>query len=218
MATVIFDFDSTLIAVESLEEILASILEDRPQTMAAIEAVTAQGMAGECSFAESLSQRLNLASPNLSQVRAFGERAMRWLTPGLAALIHNLRGKGVDVAIVSGGLREAILPLARHLGLADEAVHAVRLLWDEHGGFAGIDPKDPFSRSKVEGLTEAQPNWQRPVIAVGDGMTDFELYRQGIADHFVAFTRHVKRDAVTAAAPAVAATVKELESELELWL
>ena len=218
MATVIFDFDSTLITVESLEKILAEILVDRPEVMSAIEAVTAQGMAGSCTFTESLSKRLALAAPRLEQVRDFGKSAEAWLTPGMGALVRKLRQRQVRVAIVSGGLVEAILPLAHRLNIPDSAVHAVRLRWDPSGAFAGIDPSDPFSQSKVQGLKQVGPDWSRPVIAIGDGMTDFELYQQGFADHFIAFTKNVKRGQVVQVASYVANSVEELESVLERWI
>ena len=61
MATVIFDFDSTLIRVESLEEILRPQLEARPHLATAMEEITQRGMEGQISFRDSLEQRLAIA-------------------------------------------------------------------------------------------------------------------------------------------------------------
>ncbi len=217
MATVVFDFDSTLIDCESLEEILAVRLRERPELEQELRAITALGMEGALSFRESLARRLALAAPTLAEVKAFGLHAIARLTPGMAGLIADLRGRGVAVAIISGGLREAIVPCAHFLGLDDAAVGAVRLRFADDGSFLGIDPDDPFSLSKSLGASALSASWSRPRIAVGDGMTDLNLQRDGLVDHFIAFTQWARRAPVLASgAPEAAdvATLTELIQEL----
>jgi len=215
MATVIFDFDSTLIELESLEAILAHRVKGQPDLMARLEAITRQGMNGEIAFAESLRRRLDLVAPHREDVLAFGRDRLDLLTDGVARLFAGLRARGVSLKIVSGGLREAILPFARHLGLPDEDVHAVGLLWQADGSFAGIDPNDPFSRSKLAGVTPLAPTWSRPRVVVGDGMTDAHLHREGLAETFIAYTEHVRREAVVATGAPVADSMDRLEHLLE---
>ena len=79
---VLFDFDSTLIDCESLDEILADLLVDRPAEAARVRAITDEGMEGRISYCESLRRRLAIAQPARGQVEAFGERAVRHVTPG----------------------------------------------------------------------------------------------------------------------------------------
>ena len=62
--TVIFDFDSTIIKLESLEVILKNKLEDCPEKMVQIKNLTDKGMSGEINFHESISQRLAIAAPD----------------------------------------------------------------------------------------------------------------------------------------------------------
>ena len=215
MSTVIFDFDSTLITLESLEEILADQCRKQPGLEARIREITDLGMAGSIDFQQSLSRRLQLASPTLADVCAFGQRGIQLLTPGMRDLVSWLLDRGADVRIVSGGLREAIVPVALDLGIAADHVHAVSLLWDESGSFAGIDPDDPFSRSKSEGVSAWIKKTPTPRIAVGDGMTDYYLLRDGLVDHFVAFTENVRREAVTAVSKLEARDVASLRQLLE---
>ena len=218
MGAVIFDFDSTLIRIESLEEILAAQWSGRPELEQQIRAITDQGMAGEISFAQSLERRLALAAPALEDVTHFGESAFGLLTPGMADLIADLLAGEIAVHIVSGGLYEAILPVALRLGISAQRVHAVRLKWSDSGKLMGIDPDDKFSIAKTEGVRPWIEACPRPIVAVGDGMTDYHLFRDGFVDHFVAFTQHVQRPAVLATGAPQASDVNGLRLILEKWL
>lgn len=218
MPSVIFDFDSTLISVESLEKILFEPLRHNPELLSRIEAITAMGMSGEIGFAESLSRRLALAAPTLSQVTEFGQTAAQYLTTGMADLIANLLDKNVDVRVVSGGLVEAIVPLAATLGILPERVHAVRLTWQPTGEFGGIDLNDPFSHNKLDGFQKIAHRLPKPIVVIGDGMTDFQLASSGLANHFIAYCEHVQRQAVIQAAETTVGSVEELRKELEKWL
>ncbi len=191
MATVVFDFDSTLVPVESLEEVLRAcdLDEDRLRW---VEEITRRGMEGELDFRASLESRLAIAAPTREAVRAAGQDLAERLTPGAQACIAELRAGGHQVRIVSGGFRDVILPAARVLGLDAAHVHAVSAHWTPDGAFASL-VEDGFVESKVAGAGALHPEWPRPVIAVGDGATDMALARAGIADHFVAFTEHVRR-------------------------
>lgn len=198
MASVIFDFDSTLIRVESLEEILRPHLEANPKLAEEMETITNRGMEGLISFRESLEQRLAMAQPRLADVQKFGESAKAYLTEGLDQVIIWLQGKGADVHIVSGGLKEAIVPLAAELGMTEDHVHAVALKWQPDGSLEGIDLNDPFSDTKRAGFAQLRPKLASPCIVIGDGYTDFELFNSGLAEHFIAFTAHKRREAVVA--------------------
>ena len=210
MATVVFDFDSTLVRCESLEEILAAGGAGRPDLEAQIRRITDDGMAGRVSFAESLRRRLEIARPHRDDVVAFAARARGAVTPGLAELIADLRRRDVHVAIVSGAFRDAMLPATRDLGIDDASVHGVGGLWTDTGEFAGFAADDVFARSKTEGVATIAPTWTRPRIGVGDGMTDRELHVAGLVDHFIAFTANVRREAVVATGDPEARSVAEL--------
>ena len=218
MSTVIFDFDSTLVSVESLETILAPKLRADPERAAEIREITGHGMDGSLDFHESLSRRLALAAPTRDEVLAFGNRAIEWLTPGMDGLVGGLLERGITVRIASGGIREGILPLSEILGIAPEWVHAVTLDWDEMGVFMGIEEANPFTRSKAEGVRHLGCQWESPLISVGDGMTDYQLFREGLVDAFVAFTGHVRRRSLVEKGVPEARDVRELARILEGYL
>jgi len=130
VGTVVFDFDSTLIDCESLDELLARVLAGQPERITEVAAITVAGMEGRLVFEESLGQRLTIARPTRADVEAFGREAIDRLTPGMEALISGL---SAEVWIVSGALRETVLPAAARLGVPDSRVLATGVAWSESG-------------------------------------------------------------------------------------
>jgi phosphoserine phosphatase len=159
-------------------------------------------MEGRIPFRESLGKRLALVRPPLAAVRALGEEAVSWLTPGMEGLLGEVEA---TVWLLSGGIAEALLPVARRLGIPSERVLASRARWSPAGELSGVEAMD-----KVEALRARAPAMERPRVLVGDGMTDYEPFRAGLVDHFVAFTGNVRRAAVVATGAPEAASVDEL--------
>ena len=211
MPTVCFDFDSTLIDRESLDEILAIRLGADEEAAARVKEITDRGMEGEFSFRESMERRLAIAKPTRQDAEAFGEAAIGHLTPGMADLVRDL---DAEVWIVSGGIEEALLPAARMLGIPAERVLGTVVEWGPDGGFARLLRCGP----KAEAVGEVCGNWSRPRIAVGDGMSDYALLEAGCVDRFIAFTQHVRRRKVAATGAPAAADVSELKYLLEQLL
>ena len=192
--TAIFDFDSTLISVESLEVLLAPKLS--PEKLAQVQRITEQGMNGTLSFAESLQQRLAIAAPTQQDLHSLAKTILAYLTPGIAECIEQLHKKSVAVWIISGGLREVILPIGLALNIPAPHIHGVQLRFSGNGHFLDLDAHDAFSRSKVEGAQLLSKQWQAPSVMIGDGFTDYEVYQAGLVDHFIAFTQHRRRSKV----------------------
>ncbi len=209
MATVIFDFDSTLITCETLEEVLKEKIAD-PERMQQIKEITEQGMSGKMSFLSSLESRLRMATVSRQDFYAFGRRAAQFLTPGMAELIQELKEQAVDIWIVSGTVRDVLLPIGNLLGLPENRLLGISLLWSRDGIYAGIDATRPINRSKWEGAKEVSVHWSSPKIAVGDGITDYALYEHKLVDNFIAFTQNVRRQAILDKGVAEAHTVEEL--------
>lgn len=203
MGTLVLDFDSTLITRESLEELLARA---RPDLAKEIREITAAGMEGRISFRESLEKRIALVRPTRAQVEALGREAKAWITPGMEGLVGEERG---EVWLVSGGLLEALLPVAEHLQIPPARVLATRARWSRKGELLGLDVRD-----KPEMLRPHAAAMARPRILVGDGMTDYEPFREGLVDHFVAFTANVRRPPVVATGAPEAASVDDLRRVL----
>ena len=195
-ASVIFDCDSTLSAIEGIEELAAS-------HRAEVTRLTEAAMRGEVALEEVYGRRLALIRPTRAAVDALGRRYVEALVPGARETIAGLRDAGVEVRILSGGLRPPVLDVARALGLGEGAVTAVDIRFDERGEYAGFDERSPLTRSdgKADIVREWGEGLPRPAMLVGDGATDLAAARE--VEMFVAFAGVVERPLVTAAADVV---------------
>ncbi len=210
---VIFDFDSTLIRFESLEVIMAELLQGDQSKIQQIETLTNAGMNGEISFRDSLEARLQVSKPTKAAVNEFvAQYCPSALTVGIKELIETLHQHNVKVWIISGGFSELILPFAEYLGIPASRVFAVNLHWDENGYFDGLNNDNGFCDSKVTGATNIQDQLTGKTVIVGDGFTDYELYNAGVANEFIAYIEYVQRDKVISVAKLCAKNVDELST------
>ncbi len=159
-------------------------------------------MEGRISFRESLEKRLALARPARKEVEALGREALAWITPGMEGALGAVKA---EVWLVSGGLAEALLPVAEHLGIPPERILATRARWSPNGEMLGVEVRD-----KPEQLRPHAAAMPKPRVLVGDGMTDYEPFREGLVDHFIAFTANVRREPVVATGAPEAASTDEL--------
>ena len=218
-ATVIFDFDSTVINDESLEMILKTKLENAPEKQHAIAELTAKGMNGEIGFYDSLSQRMAIATPSQQDLQQFAQQhCPSAFSAGLAQLVQVLQKNEIGVWILSGGFEEAIKPFARYLGIPESQVHGVRINWDESQNFLSLNTENYFALSKLAGAEALRGYFSSPTVIVGDGYTDYVLYKEGIADYFIAYTEHVARPKVLEVADYQAASIQELSFLLKKLL
>jgi phosphoserine phosphatase len=193
-ASVVIDVDSTLCGVEGID-LLAELRGAR--VAAKISELTARAMRGEIALEDVYGERLDAVRPSSSDIEILAKAYREALAPGAKKAITRLRDAGVALHLVSGGLRDAILPVARYLGFRMTEVHAVEIQYDAHGGYAGFTPS-PLTTQRgkldvVQGL-----DLPRPSLAVGDGATDLEM--RNAVDAFAAFTGFVTRETVVSQA------------------
>ena len=211
---IVFDVDSTLLSVESLDFAVERALADAPdgaERARALSTLTDRGMAGELDFRSSLEQRIAISGLTQASVADAREALRAHLTPGMAGLLKRLRGQGAHVAVVSGGFVDLIAPALGDLGIKE--LSANRFIFDSAGAVIDFDRGNPLSRSggKAEVVAALKAHTQaRRSVMVGDGMTDFEAYAGGAADAFIGFGGVVRRQAVMAKAPAWADSVEAL--------
>lgn len=220
----LFDFDSTLVTVEALDELFEEALREAglhgPEAVARFRAITDAGMGGSLPHEASLAARLALfpgGGPTRTQVRRTAERVAEALTPSILRNRDFFRRYRARIRILSGGFTDLIGPAASRLEIPGHQVsaHAFR------GGAEGpldLDPSTPMARAGKVGTVRtlldagAIPR-HRPLWIVGDGATDLELRTSRLAHVFVAFTENVVRDSVVEAADHV---VDSMEALLDL--
>lgn len=192
---IVFDCDSTLSAIEGVDE-LARV--KGPEVFSASEAMTNAAMDGTIPVEAVFGRRLELIQPRAEDLEVVARRYLETIEPTAAQTVARLRSRGWQIVIISGGFRAAIRPLAQHLGI--ERVEAVDLHFDPAtGNYAGFDEAFPTTRSggKPEVIRRLRAELQPArIVMVGDGVSDLET--KPVVDLFVGFGRYVERARVKA--------------------
>ncbi len=167
----VFDFDSTLINEETLDEI-ATFFNKKEE----VKQITARGMNGELDFFASLKQRVALLRglPYESVVKACESLS---LTKGAAELASELKKSGYKLVILSGGFRDATSFFAKKLNFDADFANSFHvqnaLLTGDVGG------EMMFSRSKGEMIQRLQKLLNvepENTIVCGDGANDASMF------------------------------------------
>ena len=208
-ASVVFDADSTLASIEGIDWLGA-----QRGTIVGweIQQLTDRAMSGELALEQVYAARLDVIKPTRDEIIALGGAYVAAVEQGAAQLIAELQASGVRVEIVSGGLRDALLPLADHLAVSRDAVHAVELLHDASGNYLSLAPSQPLSRQDGKPRVVRGLALPRRSAIVGDGSTDAAV--RGETDAFFAYTAVARRPIVVALADAEAQNFAELRALL----
>jgi len=167
----VMDMDSTLITIETIDE-----LADLVGRKAEVAAVTAQAMRGEIEYDESLRRRVAVLQglPESALDRLYTERVR--LSPGAERLIEGVKRAGLKVLLVSGGFTHVTDKLKRRLGL--DFVRA-NTLGVQNGKFTGeLAGRLVNAEVKREALLEARDALgatREQIIAMGDGANDLKF-------------------------------------------
>jgi len=202
----IVDFDSTFVQVETLDELAAIALAEHPESERVIEkirTITAQGMDGKISLAESLAERLKLLSANKKHIEQLISSLADKVSPSFKRNGVFLEQFADSIYIVSSGFKEYILPIVSKFGIKEDHVFANTFTYDEAGNINGLDASNPLCQDQGKVRVVNSLNLEGSVWAVGDGITDYEIRAAGAADIFYAFTENVERTSVTAKADVV---------------
>jgi D-3-phosphoglycerate dehydrogenase / 2-oxoglutarate reductase len=133
MTVLVFDFDSTLVSVEGLDELFSRSLEgaeDRDRRVKAFEEITDLGMAGGLSADEALARRLSELVADRELVGSVGEAISERISPSVLRHLPFFRENSPRIHVVSGGFEELILPTLVRLGLPPAHLHAHRFRFD----------------------------------------------------------------------------------------
>lgn len=209
--TYIFDFDSTIVSVESLDLLAEVSLEHDPEKekiVSRINTLTEQGMNGTLSFNESLKKRFALLSPTDEHIKKTIKQLKHSITQSILRNKSFFKNNAEHIYVVSGGFKEYIVPVVQMLGLREDHVYANTLNRNSKGKIIGFDSNNPLSRKngKVEVVKSLKKS---NIVVIGDGFTDAQIKEMGAAKRFVAFTEHVVREKVVEAADEIVKSFDE---------
>lgn len=172
--------------------------------------MTIDAMTGALPLDAVYAKRLALVRPSRGDLAVLASAYLAGVLPGARDAIWALRAAGVRVVLVSGGLREAIVPFAAQLGFVEADVHAVDIRFAADGSYEGFDPMSPLACAGGKPRIAQQLGLPGPVLAVGDGSTDAEL--KPCVDAFAAFTGVARRASVVAVADYIISEFAQLPS------
>ncbi|MDO8149535.1 phosphoserine phosphatase SerB [Isoptericola sp. b515] len=167
---VVTDVDSTFLTQEVIE-----LIAEHAGTREQVAAVTERAMRGELDFADSLRERVaTLAGVPVSALDAVREAVV--LTPGAEELVAEVRRRGWEFGLVSGGFAEVLEPLATSLGITRwranrlEAVDGVLT-----GRTTGPVVDRALKEATLRQWTAELGLSMADTVAVGDGANDLDM-------------------------------------------
>jgi phosphoserine phosphatase len=204
-ASVVLDVDSTVSGIEGIDWLAR---RRGGEVANSIVRLTGDAMRGAIPLEEVYGRRLSLVRPTRAEIDALADAYISAIAPDCPATIASFHRAGIRLALVSGGIRQALLPLGRQLGIDAADVHAVDLEFDDAGDYANFDASSPLTTSAGKGAVVASLAFPRPILAVGDGHTDLAM--RPAVDTFAAYTGFTAREPVVRGADLVAGSFREL--------
>jgi phosphoserine phosphatase len=213
---VIFDCDSTLSAVEGIDE-LAHLANEKNDTSIEIALLTKQAMDGEVPLESIYGHRLGTLNPTQAQVQALARIYREKVIPDAPLLIEALQAAGSLVFIVSGGLIEPVREFGVWLGVQRENIFAVDMEYDQLSGKwwqywlqpGGKNPRSNYLAVGSNPLTSTQgknrvirhlrATHTGRTMMIGDGLSDLETLPE--VDLFVGFGGAVHRQRIAEESP-----------------
>ena len=156
--------------------------------------LTERAMKGELPIEAVYGERMNAVRPSAQDIDALGREYIDRVAPGAKSTLAELRQHGIDLVMVSGGLREAIIPLARELGVPESSLYAVSVFFAPSGDYAGFEDTSLLTQQQGKRITVKAMRLKGPTLAVGDGMTDCEM--KPVVSNFAAYTGFTRREPV----------------------
>ncbi len=170
-----FDCDSTLSKIEGIDE-----LARRVGVGEEMAKLTDAAMNGAVPLEAVYEQRLAIIRPDRDSIDWLADVYIEQIVDGAKPVFDALLAQGKEVHIISGGLRQAIMPLARYLGVPDAHVHAVDIYFHEDGSYQSYQLDSPLARNggKAE-VCSALLKEPGTMAVIGDGKTDMEAKQAG---------------------------------------
>jgi len=169
-----FDCDSTLSKIEGIDELAKNVGLGEE-----LAELTNAAMNGIVPLEAVYEKRLVLIQPKQADIDALAQQYIAEIVDGVTAVFATLQAQGKTVHIISGGLRQAILPLAAYLNIPDDCVHAVDIYFNDDGSYKDYERTSPLARTGGKADIVSQIKGQHTIAVIGDGKTDMEAKQAG---------------------------------------
>ncbi|SJM95207.1 HAD-superfamily hydrolase, subfamily IB (PSPase-like) [Crenothrix polyspora] len=169
-----FDCDSTLSKIEGIDE-----LARRVGMAEEMSRLTDLAMNGVVPLQDVYGRRLEAIKPDSASIDWVAQLYITEIVEGVKELFDTLLVQGKTVHVISGGLRQAIMPLAAFLGLPESHVHAVDVYFNDDGSYRGFDETSPLARAGGKAEVVGVLKGNASIVMIGDGKTDMEAKQAG---------------------------------------
>lgn len=195
----VIDFDSTFTRVEALDVLCEISLRGQPdaaESLQRIKDITDLGMEGKISFRESLEQRLEILKAHRSHLPELIARLSDQVSESFQRNREFVKKYADQIYILSNGFKDFIVPIVEHFGITEDRVFANEFVYDDVGNIVGFNKDNMLSENNGKPNKIKSLNLKGEVYVLGDGYTDYEIKKAGIAHKFYAFTENVRRQNV----------------------
>jgi len=169
-----FDCDSTLSKIEGIDELARRVGKGEKMSK-----LTDLAMNGIVPLEAVYARRLSAIRPDQYSINWLADLYIAEIVEGVKDVFATLLAQDKAVHIISGGLRQAILPLANFLGLPESHVHAVDIYFNEDGSYLNYDLNSPLAKTGGKAVVVGMLKGQGSLVMVGDGKTDMEAKEAG---------------------------------------
>jgi phosphoserine phosphatase len=169
-----FDCDSTLSKIEGIDELAKNVGLGEE-----LAELTNAAMNGIVPLEAVYEKRLALIQPKRAHIEAVARQYIAEIVDGVTEVFATLQAQGKTVHIISGGLRQAILPLAAYLNVPEHHVHAVDIYFNDDGSYKDYERTSPLARTGGKADIVTQIKDQHSIAVIGDGKTDMEAKQAG---------------------------------------
>ena len=215
--TLIFDFDSTFIKDETLDEIAkyksrsSKVLNNLARE---ITQITDLAMNGTLEFSEALKKRIAMLDLNKNDISNIIELLKTRISPSFIKHQNNIKSRSSHIYIISGGFKEIIYEVVKNFGIHKDQILANDFIFD-NDQIIGVNSNNPLSSKdgKVNALKAL--NLPEPIYIIGDGYTDFEMKHVHGVKAFICYTENINRPSVSKVADYVAQNLDETFTYIE---
>jgi D-3-phosphoglycerate dehydrogenase len=209
----VIDFDSTFIKSETFDLLGNYSLADQPDAedkLKKIHQITDEAMEGKMDFSESLSSRIALLNASKQHFKPLIEEIRGDISPSFSRNRNFFIDYSDQIYIISNGFREIIVPVVRDFGIPEKNVFANTFTYSSDGKITGFDRNNILSKDngKVDLLKSL--NLKGDIYVIGDGYSDYQIKKAGLANTFYAFTENVERNSIVEKADHIAPSLDEI--------
>ena len=165
-------------------------------------------MNGKIKFSKSLSKRLEILNIDNTAMNQGLKIIKNKISSTFVDNINFIQNNSDNIYIISGGFIEFIEPVANILGIKSNHIFCNSFIKD--GNNYILDEKNIMTKdlAKIEAIKTLDLN--DIVIVIGDGYTDYELKKFGLANAFILFTENVHRKNLSEKADLIAQNFNEV--------